>query len=93
MPFLDAPPTPAKNDKGMLITSAHGHDTTKNESARYIQVDGSFVIIDGTTAKRSAKATTAGVYTLENLVMKFSARDLFSEAFSTRFKILETVES
>ena len=32
IPFLDAPPIPPKNPRGIDITNAHGHETTKNVS-------------------------------------------------------------
>ena len=37
IPFLDAPPIPPKNPRGIDITNAHGHETTKNVSALYSQ--------------------------------------------------------
>ena len=44
-------------------------------------------------ARRTARATTIGVYTLANRVMKLSLLDLFSEAFSTSSRIFEAVDS
>ena len=61
MPCLDAAPNPAKNDKGMEMTNAHGQDTTKKASARYSHVAQSDVISAGTMPNISAAATTAGV--------------------------------
>ena len=40
-----------------------------------------------------AAATTIGVYTLANLVIKFSLVDLLEEAFSTRSRIFDAVDS
>ena len=37
IPLLDAPPIPPKKLSGIDITNAHGHDTTKNDNALYIQ--------------------------------------------------------
>ena len=37
MPNFEAPPIPPKYDSGTEMTRAHGHDTTRNVSARYIQ--------------------------------------------------------
>lgn len=61
IPYLDAAPIPAKNDKGIEITSAHGQDTTRKLNARYIQVAQSEVIKLGTIAKKRATITTVGV--------------------------------
>ena len=61
MPYLDAAPMPAKKERGMEMTSAHGQDTTRKERARYSQVDQSDVTRLGMTARRTATATTAGV--------------------------------
>ena len=47
----------------------------------------------GTRARAIAAATTAGVYTRANLEIKSSAFDLRELAFSTRSRILETVDS
>ncbi len=32
-PFLDAPPIPANKPRGIEITRAHGHETTRNTNA------------------------------------------------------------
>ena len=61
MPFLDAPPIPAKYESGIEITSAHGQETTKNKSARFIQVVQFPVISEGITASKTASPTTTGV--------------------------------
>ena len=95
-----APPIPAKNERGMLITSAHGQEMTKKVSARYThtsQSEGrpiaSVRISGGSSASASAAMHTAGVYTRANLEMKFSDLDLRELAFSTRSRILDTVDS
>ena len=61
MPFFDAPPMPAKNDSGTLITSAHGHDTTRNMSARDIHSAMLPTNIGGMSASARAENTTTGV--------------------------------
>ena len=59
--MLDAPPIPAKNDSGTLITNAHGQDTTKNVSALFIHCVQLWSISDGITARSIAATTTLGV--------------------------------
>ena len=75
------------------MTNAHGHDTTRNRSPRYIQVAQLPVIRPGITATSTASPTTIGVYILAKRVMKLSLRLLLSAAFSTKSRILETVDS
>ena len=48
--------------------------------------------IGGTKANANAAYTTIGVYTRANLLINCSASALFAEAFSTRSRILATVE-
>ena len=38
MPWLLAPPIPAKKLNGIEITNAHGHDITRKVNARYSQL-------------------------------------------------------
>ena len=47
----------------------------------------------GSTARTRAAAHTAGVYTRAKREIKFSDRDFREEAFSTRSRILDTVDS
>ena len=56
-------PIPAKYPRGILITSAQGHEITSNTNARYIQIlkEASGIIQGGTKAIRAAINTTAGV--------------------------------
>ena len=68
MPSLLAPPSPAKNESGMLITSAQGQLITRNVRALYIHSfqsgDVCSISIEnkgGMTASASAENTTAGV--------------------------------
>ena len=63
IPFLDAPPIPPKNPRGIDITNAHGHETTKNVSALYSQFVNSpnLRINGGTIANSIAYITTIGV--------------------------------
>ena len=58
-PILEAPPIPPKKPKGIDITSAHGHDTTKNVNALYIHSIQSapFKIIGGIIANKTAVTT------------------------------------
>ncbi|MPM82353.1 hypothetical protein SDC9_129414 [bioreactor metagenome] len=93
MPFLEAPPIPPKKLSGTEITSAQGHEITRNISALENHIRKSpLKITGGITASNTADITTNGVYTLANLVMKFSETDFFSDAFSTRSNILATVD-
>jgi len=53
---------PPKNDSGTLMTSAHGHDTTRKMSPRCTHSDQLWPSSSGgTTAKSTAMPTTAGV--------------------------------
>ena len=55
---------PPKKLKGIDITKAHGHDTTKNDNALYNQlekIEKSPKIIEGTIASNTAIITTVGV--------------------------------
>ena len=62
MPRREAPPMPPKNDSGTLMTSAHGHDTTRKMSPRCTHSDQLWPSSSGgTTAKSTAMPTTAGV--------------------------------
>ena len=94
MPF-EAPPIPAKNPRGIDITRAQGQDITRKRSPRYSH----FVNCEkprnkhGTNARRTAQATTTGVYTRAKRVMNFSVSAFFSEAFSTISMILATALS
>lgn len=51
------------------------------------------LITGGSTARARALYTTAGVYTRAKREMKFSVRAFLELAFSTRSRILDTVES
>ena len=83
---------PPKKLKGTEMTSAQGQETTRKISARVHWLQ-SPLTSEGTTASSTAAMTTQGVYTRANLVMKFSARAFLLPAFSTRSRILETVDS
>ena len=62
IPFLEAPPIPPKKPSGIEITKAHGHETTKNVNALYIQsLNSPIPIIGGIIAKSAAAITTIGV--------------------------------
>ena len=62
MPRREALPMPPKNDKGTLMTSAQGHDTTRKISPRCTQSDQFWPSTSGgTTASSTAMPTTAGV--------------------------------
>ena len=63
IPILDAPPIPPKKLSGIEITNAQGQDTTKNDSALYIQSENvaSFIISGGNIARITAIITTIGV--------------------------------
>ena len=62
MPSLDAPPMPPKNDSGTLITSAQGHDTTRNVRPRRTQsLHAPMPNRGGATAMSSAAPVTMGV--------------------------------
>ena len=61
MPLRDAPPMPPKNDSGTDTTSAHGHDTTRNVSARLTQSHQLPTNSGGIIASISAAITTQGV--------------------------------
>ena len=53
---------PPKNDRGTLMTSAQGHDTTRKISPRCTQSDQFWPSTSGgTTASSTAMPTTAGV--------------------------------
>ena len=62
IPFLDAAPIPPKKLKGTDITSAHGHDITRNIHALFIH-EAQFppTIIGGRIARMTAAITTIGV--------------------------------
>ena len=62
-PILEAPPIPPKKPKGIDITNAHGHDTTKNVNALCIHSIHSarLKIIGGIIANKTAVTTTIGV--------------------------------
>ena len=79
-PLRDAAPMPQKKVSGTLTTSAQGQDTVRNTSALCTQVAQSPVIRDGTMATSTARANTAGVYTLAKRRMKFSLLLFLSEA-------------
>lgn len=98
MPLREAPPRPPKNVSGTLMTRAQGHDTTRKMRARWSHPAKSAAKPPaenrgGTMASSTAAMTTTGVYTLANLVMNDSLRDLLLSALSTRLRILETVLS
>ena len=94
IPFFEAAPNPPKKLKGTDITRAQGQDTTKKLHARYTHTDqGCPSTKGGANASISASATTTGVYTLANLVIKFSAFAFLELAFSTSSRIFDTVES
>ena len=62
MPFLDAPPIPAKNVSGTDTTSAQGQEITRKIRERFNQTSHSPPAISGgTKASNAATATTAGV--------------------------------
>ena len=76
------------------MTSAQGQLMTRKVSARSSQVTQPPPSTSGgSTASASAAAQTAGVYQCANLVMKFSTFAFFRLEFSTRSKILATVDS
>ena len=63
IPFLDAPPIPANNPRGIDTTKAHGQDTTKNIKAldnHSLNVP-LFKTKGGIIAKAKAENTTTGV--------------------------------
>lgn len=95
IPIFDAAPIPEKKLNGIDITNAHGHDTTKNDSALYSQVwNGPQPSTNvGNVTKHIAMTTTIGVQNFANLVINFSDLDFFWLAFSTKSKILQTVDS
>ena len=94
IPFLEALPIPAKKLSGIEITNAQGQDITRNVKALFTQtIKDVFNINGGITAIIKANITTTGVYILANFVINFSACAFFAEAFSTKFKIFETVDS
>ena len=95
IPCLEAPPIPPKKLKGIEITRAHGHDTTKNDKALYIHIENVvfFMIRGGIIANSNAIITTVGVYMAANFVIKFSDLDFLLLAFSTNSRILLTVDS
>ena len=94
IPFLDAPPIPPKKLSGTETTRAQGQDTTKKDNALYPQVARSLCnIAVGITNINNAKIITIGVYTFANFVMNFSVVAFFSPAFSTKSKILLSVDS
>ena len=94
IPLRDAPPIPPKNDSGTETTRAQGQETIRNIRARFIHsLHSPLKSRGGTSASRTAAATTQGVYHLAKRVIKFSALAFFSEAFSTSSSIFATVLS
>ena len=82
---------PPKNASGTDMTRAHGQDITRKVQALSIQSPKFPVkspdIIGGRNASTTAAITTAGVYTLANLVIKFSVTDFLDDASSTSSSI------
>ena len=99
IPLEEAPPIPPKKLRGIDITRAQGQLITSVVRALISHFDHSAglpiirLTTGGITASTKAPIHTAGVYTFENLVIKFSERDFFILEFSTRSNILDTVDS
>ena len=84
---------PPKKLRGMLMTSAQGQLTTRKVRARCSHmVQGPPRKKLGRIASASASPQTVGVYHRANLVMKFSALAFLLLEFSTRSRILATVD-
>ena len=85
---------PPKKESGTEMTSAQGQEMTRKMSARWIHIEKEPPVTSGgTTASRAAPMTTQGVYQRAKRVMKFSAFAFLLLAFSTRSRILATVDS
>ena len=62
IPIFEAAPKPPKKLKGIEITKAQGHETTRKDKARYNQMVGeAWKKTGGITANSTAIKTTIGV--------------------------------
>ena len=85
---------PPKKVSGMEMTSAQGQLMTRKVRARSTQtVQPPPSTSGGSRASSNAARQTAGVYQRANFVMKFSTLAFFRLEFSTRSRILATVDS
>src|SRR5688572_28788067 len=93
-PCLAAPASADTIDTGVEITSAHGHDTTSNTSARYSQISNDwFATTSGTAATSAASTTMAGVYQAANRSMNVCRGARLACADSTRLTMRASVVS
>ncbi len=85
---------PPKKVSGMEMTSAQGQLMTRKVRARSSHtVQPPPSTSGGSTASARAAPQTPGVYHRANLVMKFSTLAFFRLEFSTKSRILATVDS